>query len=90
MIAAEQGADYIAFGAFFPTATKTPRTRADAELLQWWQQTTTVPCVAIGGISVHNCGPIIEAGADFIAVISGVWDHPDGPSAALMHFDKLC
>ena len=90
MIAAEQGADYIAFGAFFPTATKTPRTRADVELLQWWQQTTTIPCVAIGGISVHNCGPIIEAGADFIAVISGVWDHPDGPSVALRNFDKLC
>lgn len=90
MIAAEQGADYIAFGAFFPTATKTPRTRAELELLSWWHQTTTIPCVAIGGISVNNCTPVIEAGADFIALISGVWDHPEGPSAALIHFDKLC
>lgn len=90
MVAAEEGADYIAFGAFFPTATKTPRSRAELELLSWWQQTTTIPCVAIGGISVNNCSALIEAGADFIAVISGVWDHPDGPSAALLHFDKLC
>ena len=90
MVAAEKGADYIAFGAFFPTTTKTPRSRADLDLLSWWQQTTTVPCVAIGGISVNNCSTLIEAGADFIAVISGVWDHPDGPSAALLHFDKLC
>jgi len=90
LVGAEAGADYIAFGAFFPTTTKTPRTRAELELLTWWQQTTTVPCVAIGGITVNNCTPIISAGADFIAVISGVWDHSDGPSAALVRFDKLC
>jgi thiamine-phosphate pyrophosphorylase len=88
--AAEAGADYVAFGAFFPTTTKTPRTRAEVELLTWWQQATTVPCVAIGGLTVNNCAPVIGAGADFIAVVSGVWDHPDGPSAALLQFDKLC
>jgi len=90
LVGAEAGADYVAFGAFFPTTTKTPRTQAELKLLSWWQQTTTVPCVAIGGITVNNCGPVISAGADFIAVISGVWNHSDGPSAALVRFDKLC
>jgi len=90
LVRAEAGADYVAFGAFFPTTTKTPRTRAELEVLTWWQQATTVPSVAIGGITVNNCAPIISAGADFIAVISGVWDHSDGPSAALSQFGTLC
>jgi len=90
MGAAESGADYVAFGAFFATTTKKPRTQANPQLLSLWQKTTTVPCVAIGGITVDNCPRLIEAGADFIAVVSGVWDHPDGPSTAVDHFYKLC
>ena len=90
MLAAESGADYVAFGAFFATTTKKPRTQATPQLLSLWQQTTTVPCVAIGGITVENCPRLIKAGADFIAVVSGVWDHPEGPSAAVNQFNKLC
>jgi thiamine-phosphate pyrophosphorylase len=87
--AAEAGADYVAFGAFFPTSTKEPKARADSELLQWWSQVMVVPSVAIGGITVINARPLIEAGADFIAVSSGVWDHPDGPAAAVQAFNAL-
>ena len=87
--AAEAGADYIAFGAFFPTATKAPKTRAEPELIQWWSQTMVVACVAIGGITVANARPLIDAGADFIAVSSGVWDYADGPEAAVKAFNAL-
>ena len=90
MVAAESGADYVAFGAFFPTTTKRPKTQATPQLLSSWQQTMTVPCVAIGGITVHNCPLLIKAGADFLAVVSGVWDHPDGASTAVHHFNNLC
>ena len=89
MVAAEAGADYVAFGAFFPTATKTPRSRATPDLLEWWHDLTTVPCVAIGGITTDNAALVIEAGADFLAVISAVWDHPDGPAAAVTAFNHL-
>lgn len=85
--AAEQGADYVAFGAFFATGTKAPRTRAEPELLRRWSEITTVPCVAIGGITADNCGPLVEAGADFLAVVAGVWAHPDGPAAAVRAFN---
>jgi thiamine-phosphate pyrophosphorylase len=87
--AGEAGADYIAFGAFFPTATKEPRSRADVELLQWWAETMVVPVVAIGGITVENAKPLVDAGADFLAVSSGVWNHPDGPAAAVKAFNRL-
>lgn len=83
MDAAEAGADYVAFGAFFPTATKEAKTQADPELLTWWQQTMTVPCVAIGGITPDNARPLVVAGADFLAVCSGVWDWRDGPEDAV-------
>ncbi|MEE8439913.1 MAG: thiamine phosphate synthase, partial [Micropepsaceae bacterium] len=81
--AAENGADYVAFGAFFPTQTKAPKTRADVELLRWWAQTMLVPSVAIGGITVENAEPLIEAGVDFLAVSAGVWNHAKGPAAAV-------
>lgn len=81
MEAAERGADYVAFGAFFDTATKPPRFRADIALLEWWSGIFEIPCVAIGGITAQNCAPIVRAGADFLAVVSAVWDHPDGPVA---------
>jgi len=87
--AGEAGADYIAFGAFFPTATKIPKATADLELLQWWAETMTVPVVAIGGITVENAKPLVEAGADFLAVSAGVWGHKDGPQAAVKVFNRL-
>jgi thiamine-phosphate pyrophosphorylase len=89
MEAAEAGADYIAFGAFFPTKTKEPKTTADIELLRWWSEIMVVPCVAIGGITVANAPALVEAGADFLAVSAGVWEHPDGPQAAVREFDAL-
>jgi thiamine-phosphate pyrophosphorylase len=89
MEAAEAGADYVAFGAFFPTKTKEPKTQADLELLRWWSETTVVPSVAIGGITVQNAPTLIEAGADFVAVSAGVWEHPDGPEAAVKAFNLL-
>ncbi|HUI19178.1 MAG TPA: thiamine phosphate synthase [Alphaproteobacteria bacterium] len=85
--AAEAGADYVAFGAFFPTATKHASTHADLELLSWWSEIMTVPSVAIGGITVENCAPLVAAGADFLAVVSGVWDYPQGPAAAVRDFN---
>jgi thiamine-phosphate pyrophosphorylase len=87
--AGEAGADYVAFGAFFPTQTKEPKTVADLELLQWWAETMTVPVVAIGGITVENAKPLVEAGADFLAVSAGVWGHKDGPQAAVKAFNRL-
>jgi thiamine-phosphate pyrophosphorylase len=87
--AAEAGADYVAFGAFFATQTKEPKTRAEVELLEWWSETMVVPCVAIGGITVENCRPLIDAGAGFLAVAAGVWDYPQGPAAAVKAFNAL-
>lgn len=89
MSAAEQGADYVAFGAFFPTHTKQARTQADIELLSWWAELMEVPVVAIGGITVENCRPLVEAGADFLAVVGGVWNHKDGPAAAVAAFNRI-
>ena len=87
--AAEAGADYVAFGAFFPTATKEAKTHADLDLLTWWSEVMVLPCVAIGGITVENAKPLVEAGADFLAVSSGVWNHPEGPDAAVKAFNTL-
>jgi len=89
MEAAEAGADYVAFGAFFTTNTKEPKTHADPELLEIWSQTTETPCVAIGGITVANAAPLIAAGADFLAVSGGVWNDPQGPRAAIAAFNAL-
>jgi thiamine-phosphate pyrophosphorylase len=84
--AAEAGADYVAFGAFFASASKEAKHRADPEILRWWSELMEVPCVAIGGITPENCRPLVEAGADFLAVISAVWDHAQGPAAAVKAF----
>lgn len=89
MTAAESGADYVAFGAFFPTLTKEPKAQASIETLAWWADLMTVPCVAIGGITTANCRPLIEAGADFIAICAGVWEHPNGPAAAVREFHRI-
>ncbi len=89
MEAAEAGADYVAFGAFFPTQTKEPKTTADIELLRWWSEMMVVPSVAIGGITVANAPALVEAGADFLAVSAGVWEHTDGPESAVRAFNAL-
>lgn len=83
MEAAEGGADYVAFGAFFPTTTKDASTRAEPELLTGWQADMVVPCVAVGGITAANARSLAAAGADFLAVSAGVWSHGDGPAAAV-------
>lgn len=83
MAAAEAGADYVAFGAFFPTHTKEATARAEIALIEDWTLATTVPCVAIGGIAAGNCGPLVAAGADFIAVSSAVWEAPGGSKDAV-------
>jgi thiamine-phosphate pyrophosphorylase len=87
MEAAEAGADYVAFGAFFPTSTKDASTRADPEILSIWQEAMEVPCVAIGGITVATARGLARAGADFLAVSAGVWRHAGGPAAAVAAFD---
>lgn len=89
MEAAEAGADYVAFGAFHPTTTKEPKHRADIELLSWWSAVMTVPCVAIGGVTIDNAPPLVAAGADFLAVCAGVWDYSDGPAAAVRAFARV-
>jgi thiamine-phosphate pyrophosphorylase len=86
--AAEAGADYVAFGAFFPTRSKEAKAVAEPEILRWWSEIMIVPCVAIGGITPENCSPLVKAGADFLAVIAAVWDHPQGPGAAVKAFTQ--
>ena len=89
MEAAEAGADYVAFGAFYPSTTKAVTTPADLEIVEWWSGLMEIPCVAIGGITVENAAPVIAAGADFLAVAGGVWNHKDGPEAAVRAFNTL-
>jgi thiamine-phosphate pyrophosphorylase len=86
MEAAEAGADYVAFGAFYPSATKETVHRPEPEILSIWSQMTTVPCVAIGGITAANAAPLVRAGADYLAVSSAVWDHPQGAGAGIEAF----
>ncbi|MBV1835125.1 thiamine phosphate synthase [Novacetimonas pomaceti] len=83
MRAGEGGADYVAFGAFFPSVSKETSVRAGTDLLTWWSGMMELPVVAIGGITPGNCAPLVRAGADFLAVISAVWSHPDGPDAGV-------
>jgi thiamine-phosphate pyrophosphorylase len=87
MEAAEAGADYVAFGAFFDTATKAAPTHAEPELLSIWQESMETPCVAIGGITVERARALACAGADFLAVSAGVWAYPDGPAEAVRRFN---
>ncbi|WP_428247896.1 thiamine phosphate synthase [Ferrovibrio sp.] len=88
MEAAEAGADYVAFGAFYPTTTKQPKFQAEPDLLAWWSELMEVPCVAIGGITVENCAPLVAAGTDFLAVSAGVWGYPGGPAKAVKAFNE--
>lgn len=87
--AGEAGADYVAFGAFYPTRTKEAPIVADPTLLTWWQNYAELPCVAIGGITVDNAKPLIRAGADFLAISAGIWQYPQGPAAAVRTFNQL-
>jgi thiamine-phosphate pyrophosphorylase len=83
MEAGELGADYVAFGAFFPTDTKETVHTAGTDLLEWWSEMMEVPSVAIGGITAANCAPLVRAGAEFLAVVGAVWNHPEGPGAGV-------
>ncbi len=89
MEAGEAGADYVAFGAFYPTKTKAPKAQADPEILSWWAGLFEVPCVAIGGITVENASPLVNAKADFLAVSAGIWHYDEGPAAAVRAFNSL-
>lgn len=86
MEAGEDGADYVAFGAFYPTATKETLHRAEPSILGWWTTLFELPCVAIGGITPGNAAPLVAAGADFLAVSGAVWNHADGPGAGVAAF----
>jgi thiamine-phosphate pyrophosphorylase len=88
MDAAEGGADYVAFGAFYPTITKDTVHRPDPEILTGWQADMLIPCVAIGGITVERAREMAAAGADYLAVSAGVWAYPEGPVAAVKAFDR--
>jgi thiamine-phosphate pyrophosphorylase len=93
MEAGERGADYVAFGAFYPTTSKNPESlkrwgTPSLDILEWWQAYMVLPCVAIGGINPQNCEPLVRAGADFIAVITAVWNAPDGPGNAVERFNS--
>ena len=89
MEAGEAGADYVAFGAFFPTTTKETIHRPDPSILSWWSTLFEIPCVAIGGITQANGRTLVEAGADFLAVSNAVWGYKDGPQAAVAAFEEI-
>jgi thiamine-phosphate pyrophosphorylase len=89
MEAGEAGADYVAFGAFYPTTTKEVRHRPEPSILGWWTTLFELPCVAIGGITPANARPLVEAGADFLAVCGAVWNDTRGPAAAVAAFDAV-
>ena len=85
MEAGEAGADYVAFGAFFPTTTKQTQHRAEPDLLTWWQSLMEIPCVAIGGITPANAAPLVAAGADFLAVSGAVWNGDEAEVVKAFH-----
>ena len=89
MEAGEEGADYVAFGAFYDTTTKPSHYRPTPDMLSWWTVLSQLPCVAIGGIFPDNAAPLVAAGADFIAVVRAVWEHPDGPGAGVAAFGPV-
>ena len=89
MDAGEAGADYVAFGAFHPTTTKEVRHRPDLSILSWWATITGIPSVAIGGITAANARPLVEAGADFLAVCGAVWNDTEGEAAAVRRFVEV-
>jgi thiamine-phosphate pyrophosphorylase len=88
MEAGEAGADYVAFGAFYPTTTKPSHYRPQPSILSWWSAVFEIPCVAIGGITPENAKPLVDAGADFLAVCQAVWGKDD-PAAAVQAFAEV-
>jgi thiamine-phosphate pyrophosphorylase len=88
MEAGEAGADYVAFGAFYPTTTKPSHYRPDPSILSWWSTLFEIPCVAIGGITPDNAKPLVDAGADFLAVVQAVWGKDD-VAAAVRAFEPV-
>lgn len=88
MQAGDDSADYVAFGAFFPSGTKEVTRFIDPEILTWWSELMELPCCAIGGITPENCGPLVRAGADFLAVVGCIWNHPEGPAAGVRALNK--
>jgi thiamine-phosphate pyrophosphorylase len=88
MTAGEMGADYVAFGAYFPTATKETQHVAGLDLLEWWSEVMEIPTVAIGGITAANCAPLVRAGADFLAVVGAVWNHPEGSAGGVRAMNR--
>lgn len=89
MQAAEQGANYVAFGAFFETKTKKAKTKAVMSLIEDWVLISDIPCVAIGGINSKNCHELIKAGVDFIAVVGAIWNNIDSPRKAILNFKNI-
>ena len=89
MKAAEQGANYVAFGAFFETKTKKAKTKAVMGLIEDWVLISNIPCVAIGGIDSKNCHELIKAGVDFIAVVGAIWNNIDSPRKAILNFKNI-
>lgn len=89
MDAGEAGADYVAFGAFYPTTTKETTHRPDPSILSWWTTLFEIPSVAIGGITAANAAPLVAAGADFLAVSGAVWAHEGGPGAGVAAFAEV-
>ncbi len=89
MEAGEAGADYVAFGAFYPTTTKETEHRPELSILSWWTTLFELPCVAIGGITPANAAPLVAAGADFLAVSGAIWNAPEGPTSAVRAFESV-
>jgi len=85
MEAGEAGADYVAFGSFFPSETKASEHRPEPELIEWWSGLFEIPCVAIGGITPGNCAPLVRAGADFLAVSGAVWQGDEAAAVRAFH-----
>lgn len=89
MLAGEAGADYVSFGPIFDSATKDMDADPDAlEALRWWAVMMELPCVAVGGLTPDNCSDCVTRGADFLAVVSSIWNHPEGAGTAVKAFEK--
>ena len=89
ILSSEKGANYVAFGAFFPTKTKITDSHTSPKIINNWSKTMNIPSVAIGGITPKNCAPLVRAGANFLAVISSVWEHAGGPDVAIKEFNRV-
>ncbi len=88
MDAAEEGADYVAFGSAFPSSTKENAPLVPLSVFEDWVMAVKTPCVAIGGITAQNCAPLVKAGVEFVAVIGQVWNHADGAAAGAKELQK--